>query len=152
MNRALASRALCTLVLSGLSLAASAQQLTVSAAASLTNVLKELGSRYEASHPGAKLQFNFAASGVLIQQIAQGAPVDVFISADEETISKGFDLKLLSALWGSLQHLAVGFALAFGIALPLGILMGRNPRLNAAVDPIISALYAIPRSPSSPSW
>lgn len=56
----------------------------------------------------------------------------------------GFDLKLLTALLGSLQHLAVGFALAFGIALPLGILMGRNPRLNAAVDPIISALYAIP--------
>jgi len=56
----------------------------------------------------------------------------------------GFDLKLLTALGGSLQHLAVGFALAFGIALPLGILMGRNPRLNAAVDPIISALYAIP--------
>lgn len=98
MNRALVFRALCTLVLSGLSLAASAQQLTVSAAASLTNVLKELGNRYEASHPGAKLQFNFAASGVLIQQIAQGAPVDVFISADEETITKGFDLKLLEPL------------------------------------------------------
>ena len=56
----------------------------------------------------------------------------------------GFDLKLLTALWGSLQHLALGFSLAFGLALPLGILMGRNPRLNAAVDPIISALYAIP--------
>lgn len=55
-----------------------------------------------------------------------------------------FDARLMTALWGSLQHLAVGFALAFGIALPLGILMGRNPRLNAAVDPIISALYAIP--------
>ena len=44
MNRALASRALCTLVLSGLSLAASAQQLTVSAAASLTNVISSWSS------------------------------------------------------------------------------------------------------------
>jgi molybdate transport system substrate-binding protein len=74
---------------------ASAQPLTVSAAASLSSVLKDLGSRYEAAHPGVKLQFNFAASGVLIQQIAQGAPVDLFISADEETVGKGVERKLL---------------------------------------------------------
>jgi molybdate transport system substrate-binding protein len=84
-------------VLAGTSLLASAQQLTVSAAASLTNVLKDLGTRYEAAKPGVKLQFNFAASGVLIQQIAQGAPVDVFISADEETMARGIEQKLLDA-------------------------------------------------------
>ncbi len=71
------------------------QTLTISAAASLTNVLKDLAPRFEASRPGLKLQFNFAASGVLIQQIAQGAPVDVFISADEETMSRGIAQKLL---------------------------------------------------------
>ncbi len=73
------------------------QTLTVSAAASLTNVLKTLGAQYEARHPGVKLQYNFAASGVLIQQIAQGAPVDVFISADEETMTRGIHQKLLDA-------------------------------------------------------
>jgi molybdate transport system substrate-binding protein len=73
------------------------QTLTVSAAASLTNVLKTLGAQYEASHPGVKLQYNFAASGVLIQQIAQGAPVDVFISADEETMARGIQQNLLDA-------------------------------------------------------
>lgn len=73
------------------------QTLTVSAAASLTNVLKALGTQYEASRPGVKLQYNFAASGVLIQQIAQGAPVDVFISADEETMARGISQKLLDA-------------------------------------------------------
>ena len=92
-------RALLGLSLAGLGLfasaAVSAQTLTVSAAASLTNVMKELGSRYEASKPGLKLQFNFAASGVLIQQIAQGAPVDLFISADEDTITRGVEQKLL---------------------------------------------------------
>lgn len=88
-------RMLCALLLGGAGLAASAQQLTVSAAASLTNVLKALGARYEAAHPGVKLQFNFAASGVLIQQIAQGAPVDLFISADEETMARGVAQKLL---------------------------------------------------------
>lgn len=76
---------------------AQTQTLTVSAAASLTNVLKTLGAQYEASHPGVKLQYNFAASGVLIQQIAQGAPVDVFISADEETMARGIGQKLLDA-------------------------------------------------------
>lgn len=89
------SRMLCALLLGGAGLAASAQQLTVSAAASLTNVLKDLGTRYEAAHPGVKLQFNFAASGVLIQQIVQGAPVDLFISADEETMARGIAQKLL---------------------------------------------------------
>lgn len=88
-------RMLCALLLGGAGLAASAQQLTVSAAASLTNVLKVLGTRYEAAHPGVKLQFNFAASGVLIQQIAQGAPVDLLISADEETMARGIEQKLL---------------------------------------------------------
>lgn len=68
--------------------------LTVSAAASLTNVLKDLGARYEAAHPGVALQYNFAASGVLLQQISQGAPVDLFISADEETMARGIEQKL----------------------------------------------------------
>jgi molybdate transport system substrate-binding protein len=64
--------------------AASAQavELTVSAAASLTNAFKDIGVAYEAQHPGVKVLFNFAASGALLQQIAKGAPVDVFASAD----------------------------------------------------------------------
>lgn len=81
--------------LSGAAKSQTPQTVTVSAAASLTNVMKDLGSRHEAANPGLKLQFNFAASGVLIQQIAQGAPVDLFISADEETITRGIEQKLL---------------------------------------------------------
>jgi len=81
--------------LSGVSAAAQAQTLTVSAAASLTNALKEVGSKFEAERPGVKLQYNFAASGVLIQQISQGAPVDLFISADQETMARGVEQKLL---------------------------------------------------------
>ena len=89
--------ALGAMVLGLSSLAASAQQLTISAAASMTNVLKDLGAKYEAAHPGVKLQFNFAASGVLLQQISQGAPVDLFISADEATVDKGIGQKLFDA-------------------------------------------------------
>jgi molybdate transport system substrate-binding protein len=78
-----------------LPLAASAQQLTVSAAASLTDAFKELAPKFEAAKPGAQLRLNFAASGALLQQIAQGAPVDVFASADQETMDRALAQKLI---------------------------------------------------------
>ena len=74
-----------------------AQQLTVSAAASLTNAFNELAPKFEATQPGVTLRFNFAASGVLIQQVAQGAPVDIFASADQATVTRGIDQKLFDA-------------------------------------------------------
>jgi molybdate transport system substrate-binding protein len=76
-------------------LAAAAQQLTVSAAASLTEAFKEIGQKFEATKSGVTMRYNFAASGVLIQQIAQGAPVDVFASADQETRTRGVHQKLI---------------------------------------------------------
>lgn len=48
------------------------QELTVSAAASLTNAFPEIGKRFESANPGTKLVFNFDASGPLLQQIEQG--------------------------------------------------------------------------------
>lgn len=73
-------------VLACASLSATAGELLVSAASSLTNALQETALGYEAQHPDVKLAFNFAASGVLLQQIVKGAPVDVFASADQETM------------------------------------------------------------------
>lgn len=84
-------------LLLALPLAASAQQLTVSAAASLSDAFKALGAQFEARRPGTTLRFNFAASGLLLQQIAHGAPVDVFASADQETMSRGVAQKLMAA-------------------------------------------------------
>ncbi|MBS0321413.1 MAG: molybdate ABC transporter substrate-binding protein [Proteobacteria bacterium] len=72
-------------------LPASAADLTVSAAASLTNAFRDLGPVFEATHPGTHVQFNFAASGALLQQIAKGAPADVFASADQETMNQAQD-------------------------------------------------------------
>lgn len=59
-----------------------AAELTVHAAASLTNVMKEIGAAYE-RESGDKLQFNFGASNMLARQIEQGAPADLFLSADD---------------------------------------------------------------------
>jgi len=65
---------------------AMAGEVVVSAAASLTNAFKDAAQSYEAQYPGSKVSLNFAASGVLLQQIVKGAPVDVFASADQETM------------------------------------------------------------------
>jgi molybdate transport system substrate-binding protein len=71
------------------------QELIVSAAASLTNALKEVAGQFEKTHPGAKIVCNFAASGPLLQQIAQGAPVDVFASADQKTMNQAQEKELI---------------------------------------------------------
>lgn len=76
--------------------AASAAEVTVSAAASLTNAFKEIGAAFEREHAGDKVLFNFAASDPLVQQIAKGAPVDVFASADQDAMDKADSLKLLA--------------------------------------------------------
>ena len=55
--------------------------LTVSAAASLQDALKAIKPIYEKDHPEVGITYNFGSSGSLQQQIEQGAPVDLFISA-----------------------------------------------------------------------
>jgi molybdate transport system substrate-binding protein len=54
----------------------------LSVAASLTDALKEIAALYTAAHPGVEVWPNFGASGALAKQIAQGAPADIFISAN----------------------------------------------------------------------
>jgi molybdate transport system substrate-binding protein len=55
--------------------------LLVSAAASLQNALEVIQTDFETEHPNIAINYNFGSSGALQQQIEQGAPVDVFISA-----------------------------------------------------------------------
>jgi molybdate transport system substrate-binding protein len=59
-----------------------AETVTVFAAASLTESLKQIAAEYEKTS-GDKIVFNFAASGTLARQIESGAPADIFFSADE---------------------------------------------------------------------
>jgi molybdate transport system substrate-binding protein len=73
-------------VLLGVALAAPAEsrELDVYAAASLREAFSELGKQFEARHPGTKVVFNFAGSQELRTQIENGAPADVFASADQK--------------------------------------------------------------------
>lgn len=67
-----------------LTLESSANNLRVSAAASLTDVLTELVQDFERSHSDIDIKTSFAGSSVLAKQIENGAPADIFISADKD--------------------------------------------------------------------
>lgn len=71
-------------------------EVTVFAAASLTDAFKEIGAAFEAAHPGSKVTFNFGASSQLRTQIEQGARADVFASADQAQMEKAKQAGLIS--------------------------------------------------------
>lgn len=60
----------------------------MSAAASLTEAFGAVRTAFAAEHPDVKVTINFAASSTLATQLLDGAPVDVFASADEATMTK----------------------------------------------------------------
>lgn len=70
-------------------------ELTVSAAVSLTDALTELKTSFEKEHSDVTLTYNFASSGKLVQQIEQGAPVDIFISANQSFMNQLEEKKLI---------------------------------------------------------
>ena len=63
-------------------------EITVFAAASLTDVFTEAGDRFKALNPGATVTFNFGASTQLVAQLDQGASADVFASADQAQMDR----------------------------------------------------------------
>ncbi len=70
-------------------------ELIISAAASLTDAMNEMKGIYEKQNQNVKLTFNFGSSGALQQQIEQGAPADVFISAATKQMKALQDKKLI---------------------------------------------------------
>lgn len=88
-------RILAGLLMVALAAHARADELTVSAAASLTDAFTEIAAAYQRDHPGTHVNLNTAASGVLLQQIRSGAPVDVFASADDYTMDEAARMALI---------------------------------------------------------
>lgn len=74
---------------------AGAEEIVVSAASSLTDAFKDVVVAYEERQPLAKVRLNLGASGMLVRQIEQGAPVDVLASADTESMDQAERLGLL---------------------------------------------------------
>lgn len=71
--------------------------LNISAAASLQEAMAELETKFKEIEPNVKLEVNLGASGALQQQIEEGAPCDVFISAGEKQMTALSDKDLLLA-------------------------------------------------------
>ena len=59
-------------------------EITISAAISLSSAFRDIGEAFQTEHPDVRLYFNFGASGTLMRQIEQGAEVDVFASASRK--------------------------------------------------------------------
>ena len=70
-------------------------ELTVLAAASLTDVCAELKTAYEKEHPGTEIFFSFGGSGALKAQIESGVPADLFISAAQKQMQELDDKNLM---------------------------------------------------------
>ena len=96
----------------------------VAAAADLRGALEELKAEFEAGQPGIQLQLSYGASGSLTAQIQQGAPFDVFLSADT-----GFPEQLQKAGLAGAQDLfpyATG-SLVIWVAKAQGLESSRDP-------------------------
>jgi molybdate transport system substrate-binding protein len=115
-------------------------KLTVFAAASLTEAFTEVGKGFEAAHPGVEVTFNFGASSMLVAQLNEGAPADVFASADEANMKKLTDA-------GGNAGPPVTFA-----RNELAVIVGKgNPKQIDAVedlaDPALIVVTAAPQVP-----
>ena len=76
--------------------AAAGGKLIVFAAASLKKSFTEIGEQFKTDNPGADVEFSFAGSSDLVTQLTQGAPADVFASADTKNMDKAAQAGLLA--------------------------------------------------------
>jgi molybdate transport system substrate-binding protein len=97
MMKRLAGIAVALLALAAAAMPASAQEktITVFAAASMKNALDDIDAAYTA-RTGVKVTVSYAASSALAKQIEQGAPADVFISADTDWMDYGSQKKVIA--------------------------------------------------------
>lgn len=80
LKKTMAALLMCVLVLG--SIPVRAEVVTISVAGSMTDAFKKLAGAFEQANPGITVQLNFASSGALAKQISQGAPADIFVSAN----------------------------------------------------------------------
>ena len=102
-----------TLSACGASFPPTQEELTVFAAASLTEAFTQIGQAFEAEHPGGTVRFSFAGSQTLRTQIEQGAAADVFAPANSTEMQKLVDGGLVED--GSAQTLATN---QLGVIMP----------------------------------
>lgn len=75
--------------------AMAANDILVGAASSLTNAFTQLAVQFQQQHPGTKVLMSFASSDALQQQIVNGAPIDIFASADQKAMDTAAEASLI---------------------------------------------------------
>lgn len=124
--------------------------ITVFAAASLQNALDEAGKAYTAK-TGKQVRFSFAASSALARQIEQGAPANVFVSADEDwmtylaerrLIANASRVNLISNKLALIAPANSHVRITVGRNMPLAQALGSNGRLAVAAPEVPAGRYA----------
>ena len=117
---------------------ASAATINVYAAASLHESFVEIGEIYESQHPGQHVRFNFGGSSILRIQIDEGAPVDVFASADDTQMNVLVKENRVNPVFVCAHNLPVGIA----------SLEARSVRsVKAMANPGVKLAFAEPHVP-----
>lgn len=121
--------------------AASAAQITVFGAASLANAFKELAQQFTLQYPEHEVVHSFAASDVLLQQILNGAPADVFASADATAMDKAAQEQVIDV------HTRVDFATnEVVLVVPADNPLGIQSRADLVDKKVQRIGYGNPRS------
>nr|WP_255581521.1 molybdate ABC transporter substrate-binding protein [Cupriavidus sp. AU9028] len=108
-------------------------ELVVSAASSLTNAFRAIAQAWEAAHPGTRVVLNFGASDVLMRQIVEGAPADVFASADQTAMDRAQAAGMLAP--GSRRDFAGNtLVLVVPAAVPAGMSAGVSSPVAGLAD------------------
>lgn len=76
--------------------AVSSKELVVFAGSSLSDTFASLGKAFETAHHGVSVRFSFGGSSTLVDQLKEGAPADVFASADRQNMEKATTANLIS--------------------------------------------------------
>jgi molybdate transport system substrate-binding protein len=112
----------------------------VFAAASLTDAFTELGRAFTDEHPGTSVTFSFAASSELARQVIEGAPADVFASADVANMAKVVDADVVD-----------GEPTTFATNRPTIVVPAGNPeRIEGLADLTRSGLVIVVCAPEVP--
>lgn len=101
------------------------ETITIYAASSLTEALTEIGSAYEQAHPDVRIQWQFAGSSTLAAQLLNGAPADVFASADAAQMERVISANLVDP--GQMSAFAVN-------QLALIVRKGMMPPITSPAD------------------
>lgn len=125
----------------GVSAAPPSGTITIFAASSLTNAFHRVGDELTRLYPATRYTFNYGSSSTLATQIVNGAPADVFASADELNLRKVVDAALVQ---GSASIFATN-------RLQIAVALGNPKRISSLTDLARRDLVVVLAAPSVPA-